>query len=61
MTPAEHTEIKKHVASCPKCRHAKRIGALCPVGRKWLDAQFRSLAFEASAEHNRLRSVASSK
>jgi len=60
MNPDKLREIEEHVASCCKCRHAKRIGALCPIGRKWLDAQFRSLILRVPEDHNSLRSVASS-
>jgi hypothetical protein len=61
MSLGECTKIKEHVASCPKCRHAKRIGALFSVGRKWLDEQFRGMLSGPSENHNGLRSVASSK
>ena len=61
MNPDKLAEIKEHVASCPKCRHAKRIGVLCPIGRKWLDAALCSLIPATSDTHNSLCSVASSK
>ena len=38
-----HCEIEEHIAACPKCRHASRMGHLCPVGRKWLKAELNSL------------------
>ena len=43
MNPDKRTQIEEHEASCPKCRHAKRIGTLCPIGRKWLDTELHSL------------------
>ncbi len=36
-------EIEKHVSKCSRCKHAKRIGALCRVGRAWFDDQIRTL------------------
>ena len=60
MKPEDRKQIEEHVSSCPKCRHAKRIGALCPVGRKWLDAQLLPLISEIREEPNGLGSVASS-
>jgi hypothetical protein len=35
--------VYQHVAACPRCRTATHIGALCPIGRKWLDRQLFSL------------------
>jgi len=37
------SQIDEHVENCARCKHADRIGRLCPVGRAWFDTQVNDL------------------
>ena len=40
------TQTKVHVANCPKCKNATKIGRLCSIGRRCLDKELLSLFLE---------------